>query len=104
MGVYHFSPSTPLSTIEPKTKPKLPSSPPAIQPPPLSKPRPKPPPSMTHKPSPYQWQAVPRRKTYTRGVHPLAPHIPAYTRDVNGNKVRGTGNTFSKGDVGELAE
>jgi hypothetical protein len=84
MGVYHFSskasPSAPSGTIK-----RLPSAPPPILPPPHSKRKLKPP---SHKPSPYQWQLVPQRKPVNRGPHPLAHHIPAYARDVNGVKVK----------------
>ncbi|KAJ3777649.1 hypothetical protein FB446DRAFT_783989 [Lentinula raphanica] len=57
-------------------------------------------------PSPYQWQTVPKRKTH-KTPHPHASFIPAYTRDVNGMKVRGSGNGLGKGgkgDVGELKD
>jgi hypothetical protein len=50
---------------------------------------------------------VPNRKVYNREPHPLSAHIPAYTRDVNGIKVRGAGNVYGKGgkgDVGELGQ
>ncbi|KAF8200399.1 hypothetical protein BJ912DRAFT_921859 [Pholiota molesta] len=90
LGVYHQPPpeSKPWKNEMPKiSKPRLPSSPPAIPPPP-SRVKQKPPPSSStrNKPSPYQWQAVPQRKTVPQGPHPLSHHIPAYTRDVNGMK------------------
>ena len=85
MGVYHFSskpsPSTPSGAIK-----RLPSAPPPIPLPPHSKRKLKPP--SPHKPSPYQWQMVPQRKPVNRGPHPLADYIPAYSRDVNGVKVK----------------
>ena len=103
IGVYHLPPQS-LAT-----KTKLPVGPPLIQPPPLSKiksksPSPSP---ASQKPSPFQWQAVPQRKSPNNSPHPLAQHIPAYVRDVNGIKVRGSGNGLGKGgkgDVGELSE
>ncbi|KAF5383560.1 hypothetical protein D9615_003769 [Tricholomella constricta] len=101
MGVYHVSPQ-----VEARPRQTLPSGPPPIQPPPQLRPKPKPPPS-SKKPSPFQWQFVPQRRTSNGGPHPLAPFIPAYTRDVNGNKVKGAGNAYGqggKGDVGELCE
>lgn len=87
LGVYHQPP--PEKNETPKiSKTRLPSSPPAIQPPPPSRVKQKLPPSSStrNKPSPYQWQAVPQRKTVPQGPHPLSHHIPAYTRDVNGMK------------------
>lgn len=104
MGVYHFSPAP--STTQPQRTTSLPSGPPSAQPPPQIRPKAKPPPTST-KPSPFQWQSVPQRKASYRGPHPLAHHIPAYARDVNGKKVRGQGNAYGqggKGDVGELGE
>ncbi|KDR68025.1 hypothetical protein GALMADRAFT_1060320 [Galerina marginata CBS 339.88] len=92
MGLYHLRPSEPSKasneTYTPKARPRLPSGPPPIEPPPPSKVKQKPPAPSTsrNKPSPYQWQAVPQRKFIDRGPHPLAHHIPAYTRDVNGMK------------------
>ncbi|KAF8966228.1 hypothetical protein BDZ97DRAFT_1808314 [Flammula alnicola] len=91
LGVYHQQPTQPWQ-IENESltisRSRLPSSPPPIQPPPLPKVKQKPPPqfSSREKPSPYEWQAVPQRKRVDRGPHPLAHHIPAYTRDVNGMK------------------
>ncbi|KAJ2917107.1 hypothetical protein MD484_g3278, partial [Candolleomyces efflorescens] len=41
-----------------------------------------------NKPSPYQWQAVPVRKAPAAQPHTILPHLPTYTRDVNGIKVR----------------
>ncbi|KAF9460544.1 hypothetical protein BDZ94DRAFT_1299845 [Collybia nuda] len=104
MGIYHLPP--PSSATQPQRTVTLPSGPPPVQPPPQIRPKAKPPPT-TNKPSPFQWQSVPERKSSYRGPHPLAPHIPAYARDVNGKKVRGQGNTYGqggKGDVGELGE
>ncbi|KJA27928.1 hypothetical protein HYPSUDRAFT_62325 [Hypholoma sublateritium FD-334 SS-4] len=88
LGVYHQpAPETWKKEAEspPISKVRLPSSPPPIQPPPvhakgISAP------TTRNKPSPYQWQAVPQRKAVPRGPHPLAHHIPAYVRDVNGMK------------------
>ncbi|KAJ3512601.1 hypothetical protein NLJ89_g3418 [Agrocybe chaxingu] len=58
-----------------------------IRPPPEKhREKPPPPPNTPNKPSPYQWQAVPQRTKVPRGPHPLAHHIPAYSRDVNGMK------------------
>ncbi|KAJ7881187.1 hypothetical protein B0H13DRAFT_2667680 [Mycena leptocephala] len=79
---------------------------PAATPPP---PRLKPPPAAPAKggsANPYQWQAVPprRRATRTDAPYPHAMHIPAYTRDVNGVRVRSTGgNGVGKGGRGMWA-
>ncbi|RDB15749.1 hypothetical protein Hypma_003635 [Hypsizygus marmoreus] len=103
MGVYHLAPPSPM--VESRPKQNLPSGPPPIPPPPNLRPKPKPPPHS--KPNPFQWQSVPQRQTSHHVPHPLRHHIPAYARDVNGNKVRGAGNTFGqggKGDVGELSD
>ncbi|PBK65888.1 hypothetical protein ARMSODRAFT_1021917 [Armillaria solidipes] len=65
------------------------------------------PPTAVHKPSPYQWQSVKRQKRPERTPQLLPIHIPAYTRDVNGMKVKGSGNGVGKGgkgDVGEIDE
>jgi len=105
MGVYHFSP--PSANPKPSLKLLTSSSiKPSFQSPP---PRPKPPlplssTSSRNKPNPYQWQAVPHRKAHTRKPHPLSAHIPAYTRDVNGIKVRGAGNAYGKGGKGDVRE
>jgi hypothetical protein len=112
LGVYHSSPSPPQYLAPPQPSPKVPSrstptqssfqtrSPGAKQPPPSpSTPR--------NKPSPYQWQAVPHRKVHTCRPRALSAHLPAYTTDVNGTKVRGAGNVYGKGgkgDVGELGQ
>lgn len=88
LGVYH-QPAPQAwkkeSESHPIPKTRLPSSPPAIQPPPLHA-KGISAPTTRNKPSPYQWQAVPQRKAVPRGPHPLAHHIPAYVRDVNGMK------------------
>lgn len=102
--VYHFSPTS--LTPAPQPSPKL-SDPPTIQRP--LRPKPPPPSSSTarNKPSPYQWQAVHFRKPYIHKPHTLSAQIPAYTRDVNGIKVRGAGNAYGKsgkGDLGELGQ
>ena len=104
MGVYHFSPSPHAPAPKPVPKP---SGLPSVQPPSQARPpRPKPPPPPTQtsrkKLSLYQWQAVSRRKPYTYKPHPLSAHIPSYTRDVNGIKVRGTGNAYGKGGKGDV--
>ncbi|KAJ3995474.1 hypothetical protein F5050DRAFT_1767168 [Lentinula boryana] len=115
MGIYHQRVETRLpsdirtseisSTSDSSRKRQLPSGPPDIPPPPSLQTN-DPMPRSGIKPSPYQWQSVPKRKT-RKTPHPLAPYIPAYSRDVNGNKVRGSGNGFGKGgkgDVGELGD
>ncbi|KAJ3986261.1 hypothetical protein F5890DRAFT_1504689 [Lentinula detonsa] len=115
MGIYHQPVEIRLpsdtrtsgisSTSVSSRKNQLPSGPPDIPPPPSLQTN-DPTPRSGIKPSPYQWQAVPKRKT-RKTPHPLAPYIPAYSRDVNGNKVRGSGNGFGKGgkgDVGELGD
>ncbi|KAF8872844.1 hypothetical protein CPB84DRAFT_659842 [Gymnopilus junonius] len=94
IGLYHLQPPEPSkptkgSPIKQVTvKHPLPSAPPPIEPPPPWKVKQKPPASPTtrNKPSPYQWQIVPQRKHPDRGPHPLAPYIPAYSKDVNGMK------------------
>ncbi|KAF9474762.1 hypothetical protein BDN70DRAFT_884481 [Pholiota conissans] len=93
LGVYHQLPPEPQAWKKDSETPKsirtrLPSSPPATQPPPPSRAKQKPQPSSStrNKPSPYQWQAVPQRKFVPQGPHPLSHHIPAYARDVNGMK------------------
>lgn len=93
MGLYHVQPSEswgddkPTNSL-PLRRQQLPSGPPPVEPPPIPKVKQKAasPPTSRHKPSPFQWQAVPKRKTVDRGPHPLAHHIPAYARDVNGKK------------------
>ena len=90
LGVYH-QPAPQAwkkeSEGQPMSGERLPSSPPPIQPPPVrAKGVPSAAPTARNKPSPYQWQAVPQRKAVPRGPHPLAHHIPAYVRDVNGMK------------------
>lgn len=105
MGIYHIAPQKPVVKL--RVNQSLPLGPPAVQPPPQPRPKPKPPPPPSPKPSAFEWQSVPQRRTSYQGPHPLAPYIPAYTRDVNGNKFKGAGNAFGqggKGDVGELGE
>ncbi|KAJ3916031.1 hypothetical protein F5877DRAFT_47419, partial [Lentinula edodes] len=113
MGIYHqpiaseppsngIRPSgTPLSRASSR-KSQLPSGPPEIPSPPLLKNNATPTRS-GNQASPYQWQVVPKRKT-RKTPHPLAPFIPAYSRDVNGIKVRGSGNGFGKGGKGDVGE
>lgn len=118
MGIYH-QPITPSSNDAQPSKssqagkpgsasirrPQLPSGPPPVPPPPFLKGK-NPSQRSGNKPSPYQWQSVPQRRS-RKTPHPLAEYIPAYTRDVNGIKVRGSGNGLGKGgkgDVGELTE
>ncbi|ESK88940.1 smr domain-containing protein [Moniliophthora roreri MCA 2997] len=135
MGVYHTQPPTPTREIpnawgrpliaSPSAKSgvqktptiaKLPDGPPPAPPPPLprnsngSKDTQNIPGSK-NKPSPYQWQAVKRKTPYKRTAHPLAAHIPAYERDVNGMKtvkarmkVAGNGNGIGKGGKGDVRE
>ncbi|KAK0444856.1 hypothetical protein EV421DRAFT_1800099 [Armillaria borealis] len=103
MGVYHLPQPAPSPE---KISGPLKSSPP---PSPLSlKARAASVPSTAvHKPSPYQWQSVKRQKRPERTPQLLPIHIPAYTRDVNGMKVKGSGNGIGKGgkgDVGEIDE
>ncbi|KIK61970.1 hypothetical protein GYMLUDRAFT_42397 [Collybiopsis luxurians FD-317 M1] len=118
MGIYHqpvVTGSSPAVVPSPQSpagdpantqvKRSPPSGPPPVPPPPFVKIQT---PSLRskNKPSPYQWQAVPRRKP-RKTPYAHAAYIPAYTRDVNGIKVRGSGNGFGKGgkgDVGELGE
>ncbi|KAJ3890851.1 hypothetical protein GG344DRAFT_48579 [Lentinula edodes] len=113
MGIYHqpiaskppsndIRPSgTPLSRASSR-KSQLPSGPPEIPSPPLLKDNATPTRS-GNQASPHQWQVVPKRKT-RKTPHPLAPFIPAYSRDVNGIKVRGSGNGFGKGGKGDVGE
>ncbi|KAG5643894.1 hypothetical protein DXG03_009524, partial [Asterophora parasitica] len=106
MGVYHVAAPRSPQVSSPPT-PTLPTGPPPVQPPPQLRPKPKPPSTSANKPSPFQWQSIPQRRTPNNGPHPLAPFIPAYSRDVNGNKVKGAGNAYGqggKGDIGELGE
>ncbi|KAH6916305.1 hypothetical protein BKA70DRAFT_1255301 [Coprinopsis sp. MPI-PUGE-AT-0042] len=44
-----------------------------------------------NKPSPYQWQAVPTKRAPEKQPYRILPHLPTYTRDVNGIKRRGHG-------------
>lgn len=44
----------------------------------------------SHKPSPYQWQSVKTRKAPSKPARTLLPHLPTYTRDVNGIRHRTT--------------
>lgn len=109
LGVYHQPATAPAST--PKSPigsraPKLPSGPPPILPPPISRAKNTSPPGSPsrNKPSPHQWQKVPQRKLPYNTPHPLAAHIPAYARDVNGMAVRGSGNGVGKGGKGDVGE
>ncbi|TFK39459.1 hypothetical protein BDQ12DRAFT_665297 [Crucibulum laeve] len=91
MGVYHIpSPSlgpashsiSPAQSTNRGAKQELPSMPPPF-PPPTSRSSS----IQTHtknKPSPYQWQSVPVRKTHSTSPNPLAAYIPSYAVDVNG--------------------
>lgn len=112
MGVYHLSPknSSPAKAIAvpASTNATLNSSVASKLPPPSSPPIPTKPPSYKekpppdkNKPSPFQWQAVPQKNKSEFTPHPLAVHIPAYARDVNGIKVKGAGGgNGRKGSVG----
>ncbi|KAG7444463.1 uncharacterized protein BT62DRAFT_971166 [Guyanagaster necrorhizus] len=104
MGVYHSSQPTsapqnvsgPLKSLEPPPSPLPPKTQYTSVPP-----------AVAHKPSPYQWQSVKRQKGPERIPQSLPMHIPAYTRDVNGMKIKGSGNGIGKcgkGDVGEIDE
>ena len=97
MGVYHVQPSqewNPNKAMDFSSKRRLPSGPPAVAPPPTSRTKPKNPPA-THlsKTSPFQWQTVAQRRPAAHGPHPLVFHIPAYSRDVNGNKINHGSNS-----------
>ncbi|KAG6811675.1 hypothetical protein H0H92_006330 [Tricholoma furcatifolium] len=97
MGVYHSTPQP-----QEVRRPKLPTEPPPIPPPPSRQQLNAKPPPTGNKPSPFQWQKVPERRTTDKGPHPLAANIPAYAR-----AAKGAGNTFGKGgkgDVGELGD
>jgi len=52
-----------------------------------------------HKPSPYQWQAVPVKKSAPAQPKMLLPHLPTYKRDVNGIKQQDDGLVWLKGMV-----
>lgn len=111
LGLYHSQETETWADSKPSTSPTrttLPSGPPPVQPPRVSRVKLKPPPSTPsgNKPSPFQWQAIPHRKPRVREAHPLAHHIPAYTRDVNGNKThRATGSKGSStSDNGEFRQ
>lgn len=100
MGIYHVQPSQEWKSDKAEAamdfpfKPQLPSGPPAVAPPPTSKIKPKPPPAAyLSKTSPFQWQTVAQRRPVARGPHPLVFHIPAYSRDVNGNKINHGSNS-----------
>lgn len=108
MGIYHApgpspSPSPPKSaTIQ-----KLPAHPPPAAPPPIAKSRNNTLGASSNKPSPYQWQAVHKRRGPDRPPPVIPTHVPAYSRDVNGMKAKGKGggNFAGKGgksDFGEL--
>ncbi|KAF9564232.1 hypothetical protein CPC08DRAFT_721095 [Agrocybe pediades] len=91
LGVYHLQPKRKADNQASPSlaqRSRLPTGPPPIEPPPPSKVKQKSAQQSTtrSKPSPFQWQAVPERKPPPRGPHPLAHHIPAYARDVNGMK------------------
>ncbi|KAF5316418.1 hypothetical protein D9619_006534 [Psilocybe cf. subviscida] len=91
LGIYHQQPVQAWNIEKPASQSRftqLPSGPPPIPPPPAAKVKQKaaPAPRSSSKPPPNQWQTVPQRKFIDHGPHPLAPHIPAYTRNVNGVK------------------
>ncbi|KAF9244143.1 hypothetical protein BU15DRAFT_86094 [Melanogaster broomeanus] len=113
MGVYHLPQPTPLSPSKstgawgsPVTSPtspkppdrvggktmRLPLGPPPTPPPPTSKRKgfsPAVSPTMT-KPDPFEWQTIPQKPS-TKGVHPLALHIPAYNNNNSNNNKRAIG-------------
>ncbi|KAK0457861.1 uncharacterized protein EV420DRAFT_1621012 [Desarmillaria tabescens] len=101
MGVYHVPQPTPssqnisgpLNSLEPPSSPL-----------PLKTRAASVPPATVHKPSLYQWQSVKRQKRPERTPQSLPIHIPAYTRDVNGMKVKGSGNGIGKGGKGDVGE
>jgi len=104
LGIYHLQPKADsFAQSLPAKKIRLsPSGPPPVEPPP-PKVRPQKSPVQStpkNKPSPFQWQAVPERKLPPRGPHPLAHHIPAYTRDVNGTKTARAAGTRVAGGPG----
>ncbi|KAK0497351.1 hypothetical protein EDD18DRAFT_1352195 [Armillaria luteobubalina] len=100
MGIYHFPPpaqspekiSGPVNSIPPPSPLSLKEQPASV------------PPTTVHKPSPYQWQSVKRKKKPERTPQLLPIHIPAYTRDVNGMKVKGSDNGIGKGGKGDVRE
>ncbi|KAH9479696.1 Smr domain-containing protein [Psilocybe cubensis] len=102
MGLYHLQPAETWTDDKsnrklPARTVQLPSGPPPVEPPPVSRVKQKaaPPSTSLSKPSPFQWQAVPKRKTVDRAPHSLAHHIPAYARDVNGKKTTRTSRSNS---------
>ncbi|KAF7345396.1 Smr domain-containing protein [Mycena venus] len=112
MGVYHtpvVSPTSPLSTtvtspMSAQFRPQparalsapLPTGPAPTPPPPNLKPPPAPPKANGG------WQTVSgRTRARVEAPYPHAMHIPAYTRDVNGVRVRGSGNNVGKGGKGD---
>lgn len=102
MGIYHSpqpSPSTLKSFVS-----RLPAHPPPIPPPPPFKSRQNTNTGSGNKPSPYQWQAVRKRRGPDRPPPITTIHVPAYTRDVNGMKVKGSGNGHGKGGKGDVGE
>ncbi|KAF8889286.1 hypothetical protein BD779DRAFT_337144 [Infundibulicybe gibba] len=104
MGVYHLPPQSPVSPIKeaPSLISRLPTGPPPVQPPQSPREREKPP--NLAKPSPYQWQTIPQRRTTDNGPHPLAEYIPAYAQATKGQNIKGSGNSFGKGGKGDVGE
>jgi hypothetical protein len=102
IGVYHLP--SPVVSPSPRSAPPLPAGP-APTPPPRLKPPILPPaaPTPAQRPSVHQWQAVPpRRRPLHAEPHPLAMHIPAYAKDVNGVRVQkgGGGGGGGNGELG----
>ncbi|KAJ7249553.1 hypothetical protein B0H12DRAFT_1122144 [Mycena haematopus] len=118
MGVYHspvLSPTSPLSPTlaSPAQTPTKSYSNYIRHPTPLpTGPNPTPPPpNLKLQParpgkSSGGWEAVPPRRRATRepSAYPHAMRIPAYTRDVNGVRARGGGNSAGKGGKGDVGE
>ncbi|KAL1710835.1 hypothetical protein EV121DRAFT_192061 [Schizophyllum commune] len=95
-AVTRSAPTTPARTA-------FPSGPPPVAPPPARWKGPSTPQSRK-KPSPYQWQRVNGSKVKNKPAHPQPVHVPTYNRDVNGTKIRGSGNALGKGGKGDVGE
>ncbi|KAJ6485630.1 hypothetical protein C8R45DRAFT_869895 [Mycena sanguinolenta] len=116
MGVYHspvVSPTSPLSPspVQMQTRSLAPYPTRSLSAPLPTGPAPTPPPpNLKLPPAPSGksnggWEAVPtRRRARDPVAYPHAMHIPAYTRDVNGVRVRGGGNSAGKGGKGDVGE
>lgn len=90
------APSTPARSV-------FPSGPPPVPPPPARWKAPSAA-AARNKPSPYQWQRVNGSKVKNKTAFPQPVRIPTYARDVNGVKIKGSGNALGKGGKGDVGE